>query len=64
MGIDKILRDALLRRATGYEYEEREVVAGRDGNPERVKVMKKHMPPDLKAIQKIQTMRQMGQWEE
>ena len=40
------------------------MVAGRAGNPERVKIIKKHMPSDLKAIQKIQTLRQLGQWEE
>ena len=64
MGIDEKLRDALLKRATGYEYEEREVIAGRDGNPERVKVIKRHMPPDVKAIRLIRALRELGQWEE
>ena len=62
--LEKVLHDALLKRATGYEYEEREIVAGRDGSPERVKIIKRHMPPDVKAITKIQALREMGQWEE
>lgn len=63
MNIDKILCDTLIKLATGYEYEEREIIATRDGN-ERVKIIKRHMPPDQKVIRKIQTLRELGQWEE
>ena len=64
MDIDKVLRDTLLKLATGYEYEEREIIADRDSNSVRVKITKRHMPPDKKVIQKIQALRELGQWEE
>jgi len=42
------LHETLLKLATGYEYEyeEREIVAGRNGSPERVKVIKQHKLPE------------------
>ena len=64
MGIEEELRDALKKLALGYSYEEREVIAGREGKPERVRVTQKHISPDLKAIHRIQALRQLGQWEE
>jgi len=65
MGSDKIsgaLREALLKRAVGYEYEERRVIAGKDGKPERVEVTRRHVPPDVRAIQRIQLMIELGEW--
>ena len=64
MGIDEDLRNALKKLAMGHTYEEREVIALRDGSPERVKVTQKQVSPDLKAITRIQALRDMGQWEE
>ena len=67
MGSDKIggaLREALLKRAVGYEYEERRVIAGKDGKPERVEVIRRHVPPDVRAIQRIQLMMELGEWSE
>jgi len=63
MGIEKELREALLKRAKGYDYEEREIIAGKDGEPEKVKVTRRHIPPDLKAIQRIQFLIELGEWE-
>jgi len=60
--IDKVLRDTLLKLATGYEYEEREVIAGKNGKPEKVKVTKRYQKPDFRAIQEIQTLRELGLW--
>lgn len=53
--MDKELRnninDALLKRALGYEYEETEIIASRDGKSSKVKRIKKKVPPDTKAIE-------------
>ena len=62
--IDDELRTALRQLALGYEAEDRKIIVGKDGNAERVEIMKRHIPPDLKAIQRIQLMREMGEWEE
>lgn len=45
------LDEALLKRALGYEYEETEIVATKDGKTTRVKKIKKVVPPDTKAIE-------------
>jgi len=56
------LKQALLKLATGYEYEERIAEVDREGRTLKVKVIKKHMPPDLKAIEKIQHLIRSGKW--
>jgi hypothetical protein len=45
------LNDALLKRALGYEYEETEIIASKDGKSARVKKIKRVVPPDTKAIE-------------
>lgn len=62
--IDPELRAALLKLAQGYEYEEREVIAGKNGKPERVRVTKRYAQPDMRAIEKIERYRSLGIWEE
>lgn len=57
------LKAALLKLATGYDVEEKEITAGRSGRPERVRVLKKHIPPDLKAIEKIERYKSLGVWD-
>ena len=62
--IDQELQDALLKRALGYEYEEREAISGKDGAPPRVKATRKHVPPDIAAIRRAQELRELGLWKE
>lgn len=52
--IDNLMKESLLKRAQGYEYEEKEVILNaKSGKPEKVKVVKRHMPPDMKAIEQL-----------
>ena len=57
-------KEALLKRALGYEYEEKEVIATKNGKPERMRVIKRHVPPDIKAIERIQYLITIGEWGE
>ncbi len=56
------VKDALLKRATGYDYEEKEIIADQNGRPQRVKVLKKHVPPDVAAIKEIMKEMNRGKW--
>ncbi|KGK88030.1 transposase [Clostridium sp. HMP27] len=47
---DSRVEDALLKRALGYEYEETEIVATKDGKTSKVKKTKRTVPPDVTAI--------------
>ena len=47
--VDYQVENALLKRALGFEYEETEMVASKDGKTTRVKKIKKIMPPDTTA---------------
>lgn len=47
---DDKVEQALLKRALGYEYEETEIVASKDGKTSKVKKTKKEVPPDTTAI--------------
>lgn len=51
---------ALQKLAEGYEYEEKEILVGRNGKPEKMRVFKKHMPPNLKAIEEIRRLKDIG----
>lgn len=44
------VEEALLKAALGYEYEETEVIASKDGRNSRVKKIKRVVPPDTTAI--------------
>lgn len=46
----KKIKEALIKRAKGYEYEEIEVTATKDGKPLKVKRTTRHVPPDVNAI--------------
>lgn len=50
-GIKNNLNEALLKRALGYEYEETEIIATKDGKTTKIKKVKKVVPPDTKAIE-------------
>lgn len=47
---DDKVEQALIKRALGYEYEETEIVASKDGKTSRVKKIKREVPPDTNAI--------------
>lgn len=51
-----------IKKAAGYEYEEKIVEAKKDGTQGKVKILKKHMPPDPKAAEVIYRLKQCGQW--
>ena len=47
---DDQIKMALLKRALGYEIEETEIIVSKDGRPAKIKKMKRHVPPDTKAM--------------
>lgn len=50
-------KEALLKKAYGYEYEEKEIVIDRNGKESgKIKVIKKHMPADVSAIRTLITL--------
>lgn len=60
---DKNLKELLIKCATGYEYEEREAIIDKNGNGTgKIKVTKKIMPPNIKAINQIRQMIRKGEW--
>ena len=47
------VKEALLKRALGYDYEEKEMIADKNGKQGKVKIIKKHVPPELEAIRAV-----------
>lgn len=43
------LEESLIRRAMGYDVEETEVVATKDGRPIKVRKTKRHIPGSIEA---------------
>lgn len=67
MAKDKLtpeIKEALLKLATGYDVEEKEIIAGKSGKAERVRVIKKHIPPDMSAIREIARYKRLNLWVE
>lgn len=60
--IEKEMQQALLKRATGYEIEERVITVDKSGKPGNVRVIRKHVPPDIAAMNEIRRLRAMGLW--
>lgn len=60
--IDENLKNALLKKANGYDYEEKIIEANKEGKPLKIKVIKKHVPPDLNAIKEIDFLKGIGRW--
>ena len=57
------IKAALLKRALGYEVEEREIILDKNKQDSgRVKVIKKHIPPDPKAIEIVRKLIDTGRW--
>lgn len=59
---EKIIKSAMLKLATGYDIEERVVEADKEGKPKKVKVIKKHVPPDKELAQQILYMMKNDKW--
>ena len=61
--VNEQIKTALLKRATGYEVEEKEIIIDKNKKDTgKVKVIKKHIPPDLNAIKTITSLIQRGEW--
>lgn len=55
--VKKQMKEALLKKALGYEYEEKEIILDRTGKSTgKVRVIKKQMPPDMGAWVKVAQM--------
>lgn len=59
---DNKVEEALLKRALGFEYEETEIIATKEGKTSKVKKTKKVIPPDVTAIIFWLKNRQPGKW--
>lgn len=58
---EQAVKDALLKRALGYEYEEKIIEARKDGS-QKMRVVKKHVPPDPKAAERVFLLMKTGKW--
>jgi len=56
------LRAAMWKLATGYEVTEKEAIRGKDGKEDKVRIRTRHVPPDIKAIERIQYLQDSGRW--
>jgi len=62
MDIQEKIWNSLEWLATGYEYEEKEIVSTPQGKPEKIRITKKHAPPRMDAIKEVQALIAMGAW--
>ena len=44
------MREALHKRAIGYEVEETKIIVSKDGRPAKIEKIKRHIPGDPKAM--------------
>ena len=58
---EKAIKEALMKRALGYEYEEKIIGARKDGS-QKVKIVKRHIPPDAKAAERVFLLMKTGRW--
>lgn len=57
------IQRTLLKMAHGYEVEEKEVIVNKQNKETgRMKIIKRYIPPDLKAIREIKRLKAFGQW--
>ena len=54
---DQQVEEGLLKRAMGYDVEETEVVASKDGKPIKVKRTKRHVPASIEACKLLMRFR-------
>lgn len=59
---DKSLKEAMLKLATGYEYEEKIIEAKKDGTPAKIRIIKKQVPPNQQMIERIMVLKNSGKW--
>lgn len=59
--VDRQVENALLKRALGYDYEEETKMVSESGK-KSIKVVKKHIPPDVTAIIFWLKNRKREQW--
>ena len=63
VGLDSKLKEALEKRAYGFEVEEKEFIKNKNNeNTGRIKVTKKYIPPDVTALRTILQLKQAGKW--
>lgn len=63
MEIDTKIKEALEKRAYGFEVEEKEFIKNKNNeNTGRIKVTKKYIPPDATALRTILQLKQAGKW--
>lgn len=60
--IDEKMKEAMLKCAYGYDYEEKEAIVDRAGRPEKVKIIKKHVPPNPLVMAQIRQLKEAGKW--
>lgn len=58
---EKAIKEALMKRTLGYEYEEKIIEARKDGS-QKVKIVKRHIPPDAKAAERVFLLMKTGRW--
>jgi hypothetical protein len=54
------IRKALLKRAVGYEYEETEITASKDGKVTKITKNKRYSPSDLRAAMFLYSIVEKG----
>lgn len=59
---DNVIKESLLKLASGYEYEEQEIIQDKNGGQPKIKVSKKHKPPEIAAITMIERLKRQGKW--
>lgn len=61
--VKKEMRELLLKKARGFEIEEKEIILDKNKKDTgRVKITKKYIPPDTNAIKTIIRLKQSGEW--
>ncbi len=60
--MDESIKQALIKRALGYNVEEKEIIADKNGKPLKVVVKHKHIPPDMAALNLIVSEENKGRW--
>ena len=58
---DKV-RDSLEQLATGFKYDEKEIIYNHQGKQEKIRVTQKYSPPRMDAIKEVQALIAMGAW--
>lgn len=60
--IDSETRNMLLKKANGYDVEEKEITVNKNTGQKYIKIRTKHIPADLSAIKRIQELKYLGLW--